>query len=469
MSRRAVLPFAVATLWALPAAPADAHGLPSPPGVAVPGYLFAWAASIVLVLSFVGLGALWRTPRLRDAASRIVVRVPAGVDVACGAIGVALFALVVYAGLAGTPVPGRNLAPTFVYVVFWVALVPVTLLFGDVFAAFNPWRAFGRAVGRLTARIPPVWVGPPLAYPQWLGCWPAVAGLAAFAWLELVATGRSAPGTVAVAALVYAAAQLVGMALFGVEAWTRRGDAFAVYFGLLGRLSPLQRRGGQIVLRAPLAALTELEVTRGTLALLCVMIGSTSFDGLSSTVQWSELAPGLDRTFARLGAPPEAAAQLGATVGLAFMILLVAAVFRLGIRGMRSADRSHTRAELATRFVHTLVPIAAAYVLAHYCTFLVFQGQAIDALASDPLGRGANLFGTATATIDYSLISTATVWYLQVGALVCGHVGGLLLAHDRALEAFHGGRRALRSQYWMLTVMVAYTSLGLFLLASIRR
>src|SRR4051794_491748 len=167
-----------AALWALPAAPAEAHGLPSPPGVPVPGYLFAWAAAIVLVLSFIGLGALWRSPRLEGGLARPIVRVPAGADALCGAIGITVFCLVIYAGLVGTPVPTANLAPTFVYVVFWVALVPISALLGDVFAAFNPWRAFGRAAGALSARLSPDWIAPHFAYPRRLGHWPAVAGIA---------------------------------------------------------------------------------------------------------------------------------------------------------------------------------------------------------------------------------------------------------------------------------------------------
>ena len=199
-------------------APILAHGLPSPPGIPVPGYLFAWAAAIVLVASFSALGALWREPRLEDDETQRLLRLAVWVQPACGLLGVATFALLVYAGLEGTPVPGRNLAPTFVYVVFWVGLVPVTVLLGDVFSLFNPWRAVGRAVGWLTRRVSDEWIAPPLAYPARLGYWPAVAGLAAFAWLELVYPGRSAPDTVAAAAWVYAAAQLVGMALFGVDA-----------------------------------------------------------------------------------------------------------------------------------------------------------------------------------------------------------------------------------------------------------
>src|SRR5437764_8275057 len=456
---------ATALLWALPAASASAHGLPSPPGVPVPAYLFSWGAGIILVLSFIGLGALWSQPRLEGAEARPLLTVPRGADPLCGAVGVALFALVVYAGFDGTAVPARNLAPTFVYVLFWVGLVPVTLVFGDVFSAFNPWRALGRAFGRLTALLPEGYAARSLAYPGRRGRWPAVAGLAPFAWLELVDPSRSAPETVAKAALIYAAIQLGGMALFGVESCTRRGDAFAGYFGLIAGLSPLQREGRQIVFRSPLAAGTALVAAPGTVALLCVMIGSTGFDGLSATGEWSQLSSSLEHAFLGLGASASSAVQLTAGTGLAAMIALVAVVYRLGVAGMRSVDRSGEGGDLAQRFVHTLVPIAAAYVLAHYFTFLVFQGQAIPTLASDPLGTA----GLATATINYRLISPSMVWYFQVGALVAGHVAALVLAHDRALLVFRRGRTAVRSQYWMLIVMVGYTSLGLFLLASIKR
>jgi hypothetical protein len=117
-------------------------------------------------------------------------------------------------------------------------------------------------------------------------------------------------------------------------------------------------------------------------------------------------------------------------------------------------------------FVHTLIPIAFAYVLAHYFSLVAYQGQAIAALASDPLGDGSDLLGTASATINYTWISATGVWYVQVGALVLGHVAGLTLAHDRALALFAKARDATRSQYWMLAVMVAFTSLGLWLLSA---
>jgi hypothetical protein len=153
---------------------------------------------------------------------------------------------------------------------------------------------------------------------------------------------------------------------------------------------------------------------------------------------------------------------------LAIAIAAVALFYELGIRGMRTVDPRRDAGELARSFAHTLAPIAFAYAIAHYFSLLVFQGQALIYLASDPLGTGANLLGTANTQVNYTLISGSGIWYVQVAALSAGHVAGLVLAHDRALTVFGDDRRAaIRSQYWMLTVMVGFTCLGLWLLSAV--
>ena len=87
----------------------------------------------------------------------------------------------------------------------------------------------------------------PMPYPAALGRWPAAAGILAFAWVELVYSGRTDPSNLAVLMLVYAAVQLVGMSLYGIEPWNRYGDAFGVYFGLFARISPLRWERGALL------------------------------------------------------------------------------------------------------------------------------------------------------------------------------------------------------------------------------
>ncbi len=447
---------------------ASAHGIVGREDLPIPKVVFVYAATVVLVVSFLALAFLWPKPRLEAPADRVVLRVPRAVEVLCGLVGVALFAIVVWAGFAGVQTTQANLAPIFVYVLFWVGIPVLSVLFGDVFRAFNPWRAVGRAAGWTAKRLRGDRLPEPLAYPERLGRWPAVAGLAAFAWVELALDASIAedPSVLAVLALVYAAAQLVGMALYGVEAWTRNGDAFGVWFRFCGSLSPLYWHDRRLALRRPFSGVTRTRLLPGTVALLAVAIGSTTFDGLSENTVWTDLALNIQEALGSLGLSATRGLEVAYTLGLLAIVGLAALLYWLGVLGMRSVDRAKRPGDLARRFAHSLVPIAFAYLLAHYFSLLAYQGQAAGFLASDPLGKGWDLFGTAASTIDYTVVSANGIWYVQVGALVLGHVAGLVLAHDRALLVFRDARDATRSQYSMLAVMVAFTSLGLWLLSS---
>jgi hypothetical protein len=466
LARAVALAGAAALL--LPAV-AQAHGLVGRQDLPIPRWLFAWGAAVVLVASFVALAVLWREPRLENPRERRVLRVPAALDVLAGVLGVAAFAFVVYAGLDGTQTPTANLAPTTIYVIFWVGLPILSLLFGDVFRAINPWLAIARAARWIAGRTRGGQVPEPMAYPAWLGRWPVVLGILAFAWVELVYHDRDDPSTLGILALLYAAVQLVGMSLYGIETWSRRADAFGVYFGLFARLSALHWHDRALHVRRWLSGLTNLDPLPGTVALLAVMIGTTSFDGLSQGELWTGpdgLGQRLQRALVDVGFGQQTALEISFTIGLLAMVGLVALLFRLGVQGMLTVAPGHDATELSRRFAHSLVPIALAYVVAHYFSLLAYQGQAMAYLASDPLGDGSDLLGTAGQTVDYGVISATGVWYVQVGALVAGHVAGLALAHDRALVVYDRVRDATRSQYWMLGVMVAFTSLGLWLLSA---
>jgi hypothetical protein len=457
-----------ASLFASALAPtaASAHGISGRASLPVPAWLFAWAAAIVLVISFVLLSIMWSRPRLQDGRERRLCGWPWALSVPAGAVGLALFALVVYAGYEGVPYYTSNFDPTFIYVIFWVGIPVSSLLLGNWFSAFSPWRAFARGVRWLGARADVQW-HPPFAYPRWLGRWPVVAGLLAFGWLELIYHDHDNPSLLASLSLAYFGLMLLGMALFGIEQWSERGDAFGGYFGLLSRLSVLNVRNGALWLRRPLSGVTSLAGEPGTVALVLVIIGITTFDGASNGVVWNTLQPHVQSFFAGLGLGDPAPDELADSLGLLLAIAVVASFYRIGILGMRSVSRRLGTAQLSRTFVHTLVPIAFAYVLAHYFSLLVWQGQAIGYLASNPLGHGTNYLGTAGWHVNYSLIGSTGIWYVQVLALVTGHVSGLALAHDRALVTYPSTQQAVRSQYWMLVVMVAFTSLGLWLLSAV--
>jgi len=444
-----------------------AHGLVGRTDLPIPKWLFGWAAVVVLVFSFAALAVLWPKPELQEERGRRFFRMPGFVDPLLGLIGVASFVAVVYAGLRGAQDAQDNLAPTIIYVHFWVGMAVLSVLIGDVFRALNPWRAIARFVAWIAGRVSKEEMPAPLVYPARFGRWPAAISILIFVWVELAYVNRDDPSQLAIMALVYAAVQLIGMSFFGIERWEDRADGFQVLWTTYARLSPFRRRSAMVVARPPLNGAPLMSIVPGTVALLVVAIGTTSFDGFSNGPVWGSLGPNLSKFVGDLGFGLSARGELANTVGLVGMVLLVGLFYHLGIRGMTNVGRGHTTRELAGRFAHTLIPIAFAYALAHYFSLLAYQGQALGYLISDPLGHGSNLFGSADAGIDYNVVTATGIWYVQVGALVCGHVAGLILAHDRALAVYTNPREAVRSQYWMLIVMIGFTSLGLWLLSAL--
>ena len=394
------------------------------------------------------------------------------VRILCGAIGLFLLGVAIYSGFEGTEAPDRNITLTLLFVTAWLGFPLLGVLFGNVFPAFNPWNAIAAPVGWAWRKITG---GSPahLEYPANLGRWPAAVGLFLFVWLELVygegsgvAVGVS-PEVVAQAAVFYSIYTLVMTGLFGREAWFRNGEIFSVYFGMFGSLGKLEVRGRELGVRRLLSGAVNWPAgIAGSVALIITSIGTTTFDGASEGVfkdgiQWS-----IDR-FGDLGFSALASARISSTIFMLLSVGIVALVYLAGVRGMGTIPGAPDRRTLWRTFAHALIPIAFAYLLAHYFSLFFFQEQAqFTYLLSDPLGTGdTDLFGTAAYGIDYNAISNELVWYVQVAALIAGHVAGLVLAHDRAITIWKDYRTAARSQYWMLAVMVAFTCFGLFLLS----
>lgn len=448
-----------------------AHGIGGVRDLPVPESAFYWGAGAVLVVSFVALGVLWKRPllgarsegrplgvRLQGALGSPALRIP------LQALSAALLVLVFVAALLGTTDPNLNLAPTFVYVVFWLGLVPVQVLLGDVYRALNPWRAFADLAAWLYGRAGGT-VAPLARYPERAGRWPAASLLFLFTALELAAPDPAAPRGLALAIALYSYVTWFGMAAYGRDLWLDRGDGFAVYFGLLARLSPLARRDGRFVARWPLTGLAGAERMPGTGAVVAVMLGSVAFDGISRTAFWQDLVAEVEGplvldhpTLADLAVSGIALAGLGGCI-VAMAAAFVAALWLAG--RLVKAPRS-----LLGDFLPSLIPIALVYAIAHYFTLLLVQGQYAWPLANDPLGRAWDLFGGATYQPNLTPLSPNAVWYVQVGALVVGHVAGLAVAHDRAVTLFRDRDAALRSQYAVLALMVVYTVGGLWLLST---
>jgi hypothetical protein len=441
------------TLAIAGATPAAAHGIGGRVDLPVPAWLFVWSAGAVVIVSFVALGVLWREPRLeRSGAGRplpqplqAVFRSPIA-EVAVRALCLAVFLAVVLAAAAGEDSAAANVAPVFVYVWFWVGLAFLHAAFGNLWATISPWDSLARLLGigdRPRRPYPPAW-----------GRWPAVVLLFAFVWLELAYPGGASPRTLLMAMVGYTVVTLGGMHLFGRRPWTENGEAFAVYFDLLSRISPLARDPeGRVILRPVLGGLPGLSPRPGLVAFVMVLIGSTTFDGFSSSNLWESWT----------GALSPGVGTLAGTAGLLGSIGAVCLAYALSMAAAGAILRAPWH-PMAVRFSHSLVPIALAYATAHYFSLLVLEGQLGIKLASDPLGIGWNLLGTGGFVPNLALVSATAIWYVQVAAIVAGHVAGVVTAHDRSVALFPG-RLATRSQYALLAVMVMFTVGGLILLS----
>ncbi|HEV7197090.1 MAG TPA: hypothetical protein VGN19_14235, partial [Pedococcus sp.] len=379
-----------------------AHGVGSRADLPLPFGLLLVGAAAALVVSFVALGALWREPRLRPTDGRLL---PTMVSLALDSApvrglfvlvsllltGWTLLALVAGADTANNPVP------IVVYVWLWVGLAFGSLVFGGLWAVVNPVRWLRRgllALGRIDEDFT-------LAEYR-LGYWPAAAGLLAFVWLELIAPDNASLPTLRVAIFGYLLVSLILSLTFGPD-YLRHGDPFGAWSRLYGTLSPLGRRAdGRWVLRSPLHGPLMVAPQPGLLAVTSVMLGSTAYDGFSGETRWY--------TFVQSSVVP---ARILQTTGLVTMCLVVAG--SLWVAAAISARLSGISSRgTATAFAPSLIPIAAGYLIAHYWSLWVWEGTHGLAKMSDPLGIGANWWGTAGVTPSPVLIGPSLVAGIQV-------------------------------------------------------
>ncbi len=432
-----------------------AHGIGTRGDLPLSEWMFAYAAGAALVLSFVLLGVLW--PRSRLSAGAPSWAPPAAVQAALRGLAVvarvsasAVFLATLVAGLFGDLGPDATVAPVAVYVVFWVGVQFASAVLGDVWRVLSPWDTVVAGAERLGWRAPQGWATTRPS-PAVSGGF-AVAALVAFTWLELVHPEPSETRLLGVALAVYSALVVAGGLAWGRD-WLREGEGFAVLFGLLGAMGVGHRRDdGRVGLRPPFAGLAELRFTPTALGAVLVLLGSTTFDGVTRTTLWTDL---LDGRSGWSAVPIATATFLVVIVAVGVAYLLA-----MGVAASVVHDRTSA---IALRFAHSLVPIALAYGVAHYFSLLVFEGQSFRALLSDPLGAGWDLFGTAAGSVDFRVLDPTTIAWVQVIAIVAGHVVGVVVAHDRAV-AVYDQRTAARSQYALLAIMVGYTVMGLVLL-----
>ena len=465
-----------------------AHGFAERYDLPVPLHLYMSGAAAAVALSFVVVAYFVRGDRtvrryptfnvLGTAAGRLI----AGPVMRFVLRLFALFmlVLVVVAGLIGDSDPFNNIAPTTVWVIWWVGFAYISGMLGDLWALLNPWRTVYEVAEWLFMRFRPNRrLGLNMNYPRGLASWPAVVLFVWFIWAELIWPNSDSPADLSQIVITYSLITWSGMLVFGSANWLRHGEVFTILFGLLARFAPTEyvaeRREWNLRPWA-VGLLPDKPMSVSLTVFVLLMLSSVTFDGLLATPLWAEIAPwllmsDLVRPLVLLlqDVTGDAIAAIG-TIALVVFLLVFQLLYLAfcGLMYIVTPARARVNlsvGELARLFVLSLVPIALAYHLAHYLSFLLIVGQYMIPMASDPFGFGWDLFGTSLYMVNIGVVGAKFVWITSVIAIVTGHIVAVWLAHVVALRRLRDSSAALRSQIPMLFLMVSYTMLSLWILA----
>jgi len=430
------------------------HGIASRRDLPLPFSLVVIGAVLALVISFAILIFAWRQPRFERVGGRPVRGLTVVVDNPVVTLIARALVLATYAWAGLAMMVGQDLLTNpmfgFVFVWMWVGLVPISLLLGQFWRATNPLRTIHRGLCAV-ARIDPQ--QGLVTLQAGIGVWPAAVGLFGFGWLELVQPDRTTLAVLRLWALAWLVILILGAIVFG-QRWIGAADPFEVYASTIAQMSIWRRVGDELRLVNPLAGLNAWRAPPGATAVVAALLGSTAFDSFTNTTWWIQTVQN--------SAVPTVVWGSG---GLLAMIIIVFVSFSLAAAWMgRYGDRPAT--VYPRLMVGSLLPIVLGYVVAHYATLLIVEGQRTAINFSDPLGRGWNVFGSAEMGVNSGIFNHPTaIAMTQLCAIVGGHVLGIVCAHEKSV-ALLPPDRAIRGQLPLLLVMIGYTCAGLLLLFS---
>ena len=455
-------------------------------------------AGFAVVASFILVGYFSRNPRAYSGYPKVnilkwtIVRSATGTGtiLMIQLTSVFLFVLIISAGFLGNPNPVHNLAPTSVWVIWWVGVAYASAFLGDVWALLNPWKIVFGWLESLWRRLNSGRsLQPIMQYPEKFGVWPALFLFVIFAWVENVYSDSIIPARISQMILVYSVLTWLGMILFGKNTWIKHGEAFSLAFGFLAKFAPTEVRliGHESTVTKERTSDTELsetqdesgiakrlereinlrpfatgllnlgKVSTSEMLFVLLLLATVTFDGFTATVTWISIQNSVEKYMPNI--------MFISTVGLILSALIFVGVYwGFSVLMSLTGGRQLNALGLGKAFVYTLIPIALAYHVAHFLLFFLIQGQLIVPLASDPFGFGWDLLGTANYRLNFQLVSPDVYWFVSVIAIVAGHIIAVFLSHSIALRLHRTRRQALLSQYPMLVLMVGYTTASLWII-----
>jgi hypothetical protein len=440
--------------------PGVALGCALPPSVIMTlptGHYMAGAAATVAITALIGAYA-HRLPSLsaRVIGERRMLLSPELTSY----LGFLVFLGLLGIGFLGSRDPMHNLLTLVFWTGVWVALPLLSMVLGNLWRVVNPWRAPVRIARTLMGRTGAAGLSR-------FGHLPAIIGYLGFIWFEIVSMSPDDPLVLAQVALGYWLV-IFGLAVAEGEYWLEQGEFLTVYLGFIAKISPYWAEvvgprvrvmvgwpGAQVLRMAPL--------TPSAVIFLTLALAGLTFDGLHETFFWLGL----------IGENPLEFTGRSAVMGVNTVgLLAVWAVTAGSILGALALGRwlaGHHGpfwAEAGPAMLAFLA-IAAGYHGAHYLVTLLTSGQYTLAALNDPLFQGNALLGLEPFYVGFGFLTDRAammaIWNIQFAAILGAHVLAVVLALH--LSARGGAVRAV-AHLPMTVLMVGYTVLGLWLLAS---
>lgn len=436
----------------------------------LPTDLFMMGGGVVVVFTFVSMVFVTRETDIEKFSIPKIHNDEISPKLWVSSLTLFTLVLLVWIGFTGNRDPMKNLLPMTFWVFFWIGMTVVSAIFGNIWSFVSPWTVIERIIAKLKKLYIVREIS--LDYSRSFSYLPALILFAGFAWFELIHPSPMDPDVLAKFVLLYIFVTILGIIFFGGNKWIEKGEAFTVYFRMVGWLSPIHFKEiieknevvrKHIALRWPCAGLLRIDsLSKSGVAFVILVLSTVSFDGLSRTFWWLSMV-GVNP----LEYPGRTSMVLINTVGLfsTFLVFSGAYYFTQRLTFFINSEISKN-----SSFIFSMIPIAFGYHFAHYLpTFLVDVQYAIISI-SDPFDIGWDLLGTSDWVVTSSYLtnydSVVFIWSFQVLGIVLAHIGAVIVSHYLQLEASKSQKHSIIGQIPSTLLMVAYTVFGLWLLST---
>jgi len=401
------------------------HGIINVGDLPIPFNMVLNAAVLTVVVTFVFLKVSWKESILTSEEKLFSTKQSSSGKI----LGLFVLILLTVPGLINNESAKVSITPLILWVFLWIGVPVIGLLFGDLYAKFNPLSILVNREGRSKN----VYIASFL--------------FICLTWFELVWTKPGNPRHIGIVFLL----------LFVVVSLTQKFykktiievDPLLVLHHLYSKMRVTHKAP---VFRNLLNNLSNLAQLKGMEYFILLMIGTVTYDGLRETTFWFNLfgTRSYETSFS--------------TIAFLSMNLIVIIFYRFACYfAIRVSGENYNLNEISLKFGHTMLPIAFAYHVTHYLGLLLFESQTFLYRLNDPLGFGWNLFNAQEATIDYFL-EPIVLWTVMVIVTLAGHMLSVVLAHDLSVKIF-GHQKSDKTQYIFLFITVALTLQALFVLS----